>query len=361
MPQKKTTPKPELTKPDQIDRYPIERLFGMVIAAAVVMVVLYMTLKDKRISDIHVAVAFQVVLSIAMALLGMLLLGHLHVEYKTKRIFIRATGSMGLFFLTLFGAPRIWNDLPQPSELINVIFSQTINVSNGLGTAPSSDATVGNNLAAQNKKENDQQAALQHKDGESSTSPNSLRKSNPSQAENASPQADLRRQESGITSSANALQQGLKPVSDTNGDNREPLWVSVTEDAHLYDAYFSQDAQNCMATGGNLVTGTIISGPTDFPNAPSFYPEWLTVVKTDGKGNLIQVYIGKQNIQAPSTAIKTGTRVEICGGLAIGEKELNGVRSACPRRQQDLNGWLKVIYDGFQLGTNLVDNRQRCH
>lgn len=115
---------------DQLDpnKFIFERRVATLCGVGVVATVVYLVVRDSRISDPGVAGAFHLILSLAVATLGATLPGFLHIIHSGKGYMIRAGGALALFVLAFFGAPKIWTDLPTPLQPAKIVALPPISI-----------------------------------------------------------------------------------------------------------------------------------------------------------------------------------------------------------------------------------------
>lgn len=88
-----------------------ERIVALVVAVAIVVFAMYLIARTEPFPDRDRAAAFRTLLSFAMAILGAVIPGFLHVAWSGGGFVIRAGGALALFVITYFAAPYVTDKL----------------------------------------------------------------------------------------------------------------------------------------------------------------------------------------------------------------------------------------------------------
>jgi hypothetical protein len=89
-----------------------EKIVAFSIAGIVVLFILLLSLRDKPFPDPNIVVMLRIILSLAVAVLGAIVPGFLHIGWNKGGFALRAGGALALFVLALFCTPTV---LPAPS------------------------------------------------------------------------------------------------------------------------------------------------------------------------------------------------------------------------------------------------------
>ena len=85
----------------------LERRVAVAIACLVVLVVLFLVVRNQPFADPNLVLILRIVLSLAIGILGATIPGFLQVEYSAGGFMIRAAGALALFVITFFGTPKV--------------------------------------------------------------------------------------------------------------------------------------------------------------------------------------------------------------------------------------------------------------
>jgi hypothetical protein len=84
-----------------------EKIVAVVMAALIVVVVLYLVVRNQPFADPNLVRVLRIVLSIAAGILGATIPGFLHVQWSGAGFIIRSGGALALFVITFFGSPSV--------------------------------------------------------------------------------------------------------------------------------------------------------------------------------------------------------------------------------------------------------------
>ncbi|KXU91915.1 hypothetical protein CR51_31330 [Caballeronia megalochromosomata] len=135
----------------------------------------------------------------------------------------------------------------------------------------------------------------------------------------------------------------------------------------------ADDAQDCHAAGGTLLTGQVVSPPT-FKDGMFRHGVELShthlKLKGDTDGKTYDVAIdnvfasgyqkNSKGVPAPLNIIQVGDRLEACGIPFSGG--IHWVHNNCgdTPTASDPNGWLKIVKGDGTVGPNLEGGQQYC-
>lgn len=135
----------------------------------------------------------------------------------------------------------------------------------------------------------------------------------------------------------------------------------------------ADDAQNCHAAGGSLLTGRAVSPPTFkdgmFRHGVELSHTHLRI-KGDADGKTYDIAIdnvfasgyqkNSKGVPAPLNTIKVGDKIEACGIPYSGG--IHWVHNNCgdTPTTSDPNGWLKIVQADGSVGPNLEDGQKYC-
>lgn len=91
-----------------------EKVLSAAAAITIVALVGYLVVRNQPFSDPNLVVDVRIMLSFATAVLGATIPGTLNVTWSGKGLAVRATGAIGLFFLTFFFTPKTLALMPVP-------------------------------------------------------------------------------------------------------------------------------------------------------------------------------------------------------------------------------------------------------
>ena len=95
--------------------YLLERISSVLAGFFVLLVVLYIIVRNEPFVDQNIAVLTRIVLSLSIAVFGATIPGFLHVEWSTTGILIRAGGALALFVIAYFGTPKVFESKFPPA------------------------------------------------------------------------------------------------------------------------------------------------------------------------------------------------------------------------------------------------------
>ena len=90
---------------------PWEKICAVATAVLVVLLVVFLVVRNQPFNDPNLVILMRIVLSTAVAVLGATIPGFLHVDLSVRGVIIRAGGALALFVLTFFYSPTV---LPPP-------------------------------------------------------------------------------------------------------------------------------------------------------------------------------------------------------------------------------------------------------
>jgi len=98
-----------------------ERITAVVCAVSILVVVFILVLQKEPFADPNHVVLIRIVLSLAVAIIGAVIPGFLHVDLTLKGVTIRAFGALALFVITFFFTPSVLpiseiSDIKQSTE-----------------------------------------------------------------------------------------------------------------------------------------------------------------------------------------------------------------------------------------------------
>lgn len=91
---------------------PWEKMVGYGAAVLVLLLVVYLVVRNEPFADSNLVVFTRIVLSLAVAALGATVPGFLHVDWSTKGVAIRAGGALALFVLSFLFTPEVGSEPP---------------------------------------------------------------------------------------------------------------------------------------------------------------------------------------------------------------------------------------------------------
>jgi hypothetical protein len=137
---------------------------------------------------------------------------------------------------------------------------------------------------------------------------------------------------------------------------------------------FADDAQDCAAAGGSLLSGEVTTAPKFksgmFRKGVELSHTHLTLKgASDGKNYDVAIdnvfadgyQKNTKGVPAPLNTIKAGDKIEVCGIPFKGG--IHWVHNNCGDHptQSDPNGWIKKVQADGTLGPNMEDNEKFCY
>lgn len=140
----------------------------------------------------------------------------------------------------------------------------------------------------------------------------------------------------------------------------------------------ADEAGQCQAQGGTLLTGQLLAGPQFVRARQHRLGVALSHTRLQLRGDDGQVYdIRADNVfaagydeagravPAPLSGLAAGARLELCGRLyeeGDGQAGMDWVHSNCgaPPSRRAPDGWLKLLAADGRAGRNLEDSEEYC-
>src|SRR5882762_9860069 len=101
-----------------------ERVTAAIAAATILLLVVFLVIRNQPFNDPNLVVLTRIVLSLAIAVFGATVPGFLNVDWSLNGMVVRAGGALALFVLSFIATPHVITPLNGPDPVSQQRYNQ---------------------------------------------------------------------------------------------------------------------------------------------------------------------------------------------------------------------------------------------